>query len=355
MTTTTSVDQSALDDHVERFLREVCPVDILHKAFDGDHVIAASIWRGMLELGLGGVTVPEAYGGLGLGLQEAAGLGERIGWAGAPGPWLGHTLAAIAIARAGSEAQRSTWLPSMASGEIGATVALSEGGVWRAEDWSLAAEPRLTGAKDYVLGLDTAGLVVVGLKGGRLGLVELGGPGVSVVMLASTDRTRPVGRLVFDNAPVDLLPEAFGPPLVDAALILLAADAHGGATRMLEDIVAYTNERVQFDRVLASFQAIKHKLADLAMAISPNGPLYRQAAASYDLAPGGASLTASMTKALVTETFSAVARTATEAYGGIGYTWEHHAHIWLRRALFDHAWLGSPTAHRQRAADLLGW
>jgi len=353
--TTTTEDQDALIEGVDSYLREACRVDILHKAFDGNKEIADGIWGGMMELGLGGLAVPEEHGGLGLTLPAVASIGERIGWAGAPGPWIAHTLAALAIDKAGSDEQKARWLPGLATGEVVGTVALCEGSAWKAADWKLSAEPRLTGGKDYVMGSDEAHLAVVGLAGGVLGLVELGAPGVERAPFFSTDRTRPVGRLAFENAAVDLLPHAWGPQLLDAAAVLLAADAHGGSSRMLEDIVDYCKQRVQFDQVLASFQSIKHKMADMATSINPNGPLYRQAAADVDSAADNATLSASIAKALICETFSNVARTSTEAYGGIGYTWEHSAHIWLRRAMFDYAWLGSPSTHRARAADLLGW
>jgi len=350
-----SDDQVIFNDQVERFLRESVPADRLHKAFDGDEAIADAMWSGMLELGLGGLVIPEEHGGLGLGLLEAATIGERIGHAAAPGPWISHVLASLAIAQAGSEAQKARWLPGMASGEIVGTVALMEGGVWRPEEWALPAAPRLSGAKDYVMGLKEAQVIVVGLEGGRLALVEAGAPGVHAAPWSSTDRTRPVGRLTLDNAPAELLPETYGAELLNAGLTLVAADAQGGAARMVEDIVEYSKTRVQFDRPIASFQAVKHKLADLASRIEPNGPLYRQTAAIFDQEPEGAPLAASTAKAHITEAASDVCRIATESYGGIGYTWEHYAHIFLRRAMFNYAWLGAPAAHRARAADLAGW
>ncbi|MDB5446002.1 MAG: hypothetical protein JWQ97_1319 [Phenylobacterium sp.] len=350
-----SDDQRVFNDHVERMLRETCPLDRLHKAFDGDQELADGMWRAMLDLGLGGVLTPEEHGGLGLGLLEASAIAERIGWAGAPGPWISHVLATLALARAGTAAQKEAWLPKLASGEAVGAVALMEGAAWSAEAWKLAAEPRLTGDKDYVMGLNEADVFIVGLAGGRLALVEANAPGVTKSLWASTDRTRPVGRLSLENAPAELLDGAFGADLVDAALVLTAADAQGGAERMVEDIVDYSKTRVQFGKPIAAFQAVKHKLADLALTVAPNGPMYRHAAATFDQAPADSPQTASTAKAHIVEAFSSVARTATEAYGGIGYTWEHSAHIWLRRSMFDYAWLGSPAEHRARAADLAGW
>lgn len=350
-----SDDQRVFNDHVERMLRETCPVDKLHKAFSGDADLAASMWRAQLDLGLGGVLAPEEHGGLSLGLLEASSIAELIGRAGAPGPWISHTLAVLAISRAGTDAQKERWLPALAAGEAVGAVALMEGSAWNADDWKLAEGARLSGAKDYVIGLQEADVFVVGLAGGKLALVEANAPGVTRTPWSSTDRTRPIGQLGLDNAPAEVMPVAFGRDLLDAALVLTAADAHGGAARMVEDIVEYSKTRVQFGKTIAHFQAVKHKLADLALWVEPNGPMYRHAAATFDQEPAEASRTASTAKAHIAETFSHVARTATESYGGIGYTWEHSAHIWLRRSMLDSAWLGGPLDHRERAATLAGW
>ncbi len=350
-----SDDQLTFIDQVDRYLRDTCPPDRLHKAFDGNEAIASEIFQGLLELGLGGLVAPEEHGGLGLGLLEAASITERIGFAGAPGPWVSHVLAVLAIANAGSDAQKARWLPGMAAGEIVGAVALMEGSAWSPEDWKLSASPRLSGAKDYVMGLREAQVFVVGLAGGQLALVESTAPGVSMTPWFSTDMTRPVGQIGFDNVACEVMPQAYGAELLDAALTLASADSHGASARMVEDIVEYSKTRVQFDRPIAAFQAVKHKLADLATAVEPNGPLYRQTAAIFDQTPDDSHRAAALAKAHITEVASNICRIATESYGGIGYTWEHSAHIWLRRAMFNYAWMGTPAVHRARAADLAGW
>lgn len=350
-----SNDQRELLDQVDRYLRDTMAVDRLHKAFDGDTKIFESMWRGLFDLGLGGVLIPEAYGGLGLGLLETSSISERLGFAAAPGAWIGHALASYAISSAGSDAQKGRWLPRMVSGDVVGTVALMEREEWSPDRWQLAGELRISGEKHYILGVEHANIVLVGLAGGILGLVEMTAPGVSMGVWSSTDRTRPVGHLGLENAAVELLPRPFGEQLLNAGLVLTAADAHGGSLRVRDDIVEYSKVRKQFDRPIAAFQAVKHKLADLALSVEYGGALYREAAATCDRAPQDASIAASTAKAHVTDAFNSSARIATESYGGIGYTWEHSAHIWLRRAMFDFAWLGSPTAHRKRAVDLLGW
>ena len=349
-------DIAALIEGVESFLREACPVDRLHKAFDGDEEIAGAIWGGMMELGLGGVAIPEEYGGLGLGLVGVSMISERIGWAGAPGPWLAHTLAGLAITRAGSDRQKAAWLPRLATGEAVATLALHELEAWGADQWTLhPVADRISGAKDYVMAADTAAIAIVGLAGGRLGLVDLSDPSVKREDFIVQDRTRPVSRLVFEETRIDPLPADFGAGLLDVAAVLVCADAHGGSERSVHDVSEYSNFRVQFGQVISQFQAVKHKLADLALAIYFNGAYYRRVAEQLETGAPDASLGAALAKALITETFSNVARIATESYGGIGYTWQHSAHIWLRRAMFDYAWLGAPAAHRRRALELIGW
>jgi len=349
-------DRKALVGGVENFLRDACPVDVAHRAFDGDDTVARSIWDGMMDLGLGGLGISQEHGGLGLGLADIAAVADLIGWTAAPGPWIAHTLAGMAIEAAGTPAQKARWLPSLATGEAVGTLALSEGPAWTADQWTAQPQDgRLTASKSYVMAGGQADIAVVGLAGRRLGLVEIKGPGVSSAAFSGTDRTRPLSTLTFDAAPIELLAGDFALGLLDAAAVIVAADAHGGSRRMVEDIVEYSKMRPQFGLPIAQFQAVKHKMADLALAIYHNGALYRRAAEQLDARSPDAVLSVAVAKALITETFSNVARQATEAYGGLGYTWEHSAHIWLRRAMFDYAWLGSPDEHRATASSLLGW
>lgn len=346
-------EQLALVEPVDRWLRHACDARRLRKAFEGDDAMTAAIWSGLCDLGLAGVMVPQDQGGLGLSMFDVVLIAERLGWWAAPGPWPWHVLASMAIAEYGSEAQRSEWLPRLATGEVVATCAFAEGDRWNPESWTLAAGNAASGTKDYVPGPGVAGLCLAGLAGGRLGLVDLNASGVELSPWVSTDFTRPVGQLRLSKARVDPLPSAGGADVFDAGLILLAADAHGGSQRMLEDIVEYSKMRVQFGRPIGSFQAVKHTLANMALFVEPNAPLAWHAARAFDDKSDELRSAAAAAKAHITDTFADVARTATESYGGIGYTWEHAAHLWLRRSLFDYAYFGSPADHRRRLAHLL--
>ncbi|SCW90592.1 Acyl-CoA dehydrogenase [Sphingobium faniae] len=347
--------QRAFQQMVADYLETECPKARALEAHDRAGADLA-IWEALMELGLGGIMVPEEQGGLGLGLLDLAIIAEPIGRFAAPGPFFDHALATLAIILAGSEEQKARWLPDMATGKLRGTVALAEEkGVWTAENWTLDGEARISGAKNHVLHPEGAGLLVVGLKGGRLGVVAGDAEGLAVEMLPSTDGGRQIGRVTFSEAAIELLPRAEGARLVDAGLILLAADAFGGASACVTMAVDYAREREQFGKPIGSFQAVKHQLADMALMVEPSVGLYWYAAHAFDTDPSSARVAARLAKSHITEVYPKVARRMIEAHGGIGYTWEYGAHVWLKRALFDQAYLGMPQAHRARVADLLEW
>lgn len=347
--------QRAFQQMVSDFLETECPKP---RALEPHEHAGAdlAVWEALMALGLGGIMVPEEHGGLDLGLLDLAVIAESIGRFAAPGPFFDHALATLAIVLAGSEEQKARWLPDMAKGKLRGTIALAESkGIWTADTWMLDGDTTISGVKNYVLHPEGAGLHVVGLTGGRLGVVAGDAAGVSIEMLPSTDAGRQIGRVTYDNASMELLPGAEGARLVDAGLILLAADAFGGASACVAMAVNYAKEREQFGRPIGSFQALKHQLADIALMIEPTIGLYWYAAHAFDTEPQAARVSAALAKSHITEIYPKIARRMIEAHGGIGYTWEYGAHVWLKRALFDQAYLGMPQAHRARAADLLEW
>ncbi|MFM0394922.1 acyl-CoA dehydrogenase family protein [Paraburkholderia phytofirmans] len=347
--------QQAFQRAVTEYLAAECPPSrALHPHDTGEADLG--IWQGLMGLGIGGIVVPEAYGGMGLGLLELAVVSEALGRFAAPGPFLDHALATLALVLAGSDEQKARWLSGLANGELRATVAFGErGGVWSPELWELTGESELSGAKQFVMHAQGADLVIVGLKGGRLALVEKSATGMTSKLIASTDAGRPLHQLDFSNTPCSMLPEAAAHRLIDAGSILLAADAFGGASHCVEMAVDYAKLRVQFDRPIGAFQAVKHQLADMAVMVAPTQGLYWYAAHAFDTEPAVASQAAALAKGHITELFPRVARRMIEAHGGIGYTWEFSAHVWLKRALFDQAYLGMPRQHRARLAQLCEW
>lgn len=354
-----SDDQLALLDTIDALLRDRCDPQHVHKIFDaeGEAQIDGALWSSLAELGLPAIFVPEDHGGLGLGMVDLAVVAELLGAYAAPVPFFGHVVAIVAIVLGGSEAQKAKWLPKLASGEILATIAFGEGsGRWLPGDWTLDVKTdTISGTKVLVPNAREAGLFVVGVGNG-LALVEQG-PGISIERVDGADRTRPVDTIVFDGAPAELLADGdkVKDKVSDAAAILLAADAFGGAEHCVRMSVDYAKMREQYGQPIAAFQGLRYQLVGMALATEPSRGLYWYAAHAWDALPDKAPHAASQAKAHLTDMFLQITRDTVEAHGGIGFTWEHDTHVYMKRAMLDWAWLGSPSRHRLRAADLAGW
>ncbi len=351
-------EQELLQDTVCQFAANECPPTRVRAIFDGDDGHDTGLWNGLLELGLGAIAISDEYGGAGLELLDLALAAEVLGAGAVPGPFLGHSLAGLAIAWAGSDAQRKTWLPRLASGEALGTIAFAEGeGRWQPADWTLGGGATLDGVKAHVPFGAHADLVVVGTRGGGLAVVERGARGLEVEPLAGIDRTRRLAQVRFSGTPCEAL--AGGPQAAarvrDAGLVLLAADAFGGAARLVEMSAEYAKTRQQFGVTIGSFQAVKHQLATMAVEVEPARGLYWYAAHAFDRVPGESERSAALAKAHLTQVYMQIARDAVEAHGGIGFTWECDVQIYFKRAMFDRAFLGAPAVHRERAAALAGW
>lgn len=352
-----SDQQREIQSVIANYLREHCTTAVLHREIDADSWQTRELWQGLAELGVAGIAVPEQYGGLGLEMIDLAIVAEELGRAAAPGPFLGHSLACIAIARSGSKEQKSKWLPRLASGECIGSVALAEGdGRWQPNDWQLPSSDLLNGEKRFVSYADKADVIVVGTSNGNLMLVETASGTIGNTAIDAVDRTRRLARIAFADTPAQSLgTSADAVRLRDAALILLAADAFGGASRCVDMAVDYAKTREQFGQPIGQFQALKHQLADMAVEIEPARGLYWFAAHAWDHQPEQAERSAALAKAHLTDRYLQIARNTVEAHGGIGYTWEFDVQIFVKRALFDFSFCGAPAQHRARCAELAGW
>lgn len=349
-------DQTAIQDAVFGAVQDALPRDKLMAYLDADADLEPDSWRALMELGLAGMMLSEEAGGSGLGLFEAALCAEALGRSAAPGPMMGQMLAAYALSQTANTAAREAFLQNVACGSVVAGLAFGGNGL--AESWDVLHEAgRATGQVRFVASASSAGLFLVGLKGGGLALVEAG-EGVAVAPVRSTDRTRKCASVTFRDAPVQILFEGGDfavQRVIDAALVLIAADALGGAQHCVDLSVAYAQERQQFGQPIAKFQALKHQLANMAMNVEPARALLWYAAYAWDRDLPDASRAAAMAKAHICDRFAEVARDAIAAHGGIGYTWEYGLNIWFRRSVFDKAYLGSPSVHRSRAAGMASW
>ncbi|MGE5502242.1 MAG: acyl-CoA dehydrogenase family protein [Ignavibacteriales bacterium] len=351
-----SDDQIALQDAVRRYVADASEAGVRRKTFESETGFDREFWDGLMGLGVGGLVVGEDHGGLGLPLIDAALVAEVLGEEAAPGPFLGHTLAALAIQLAGDAAQRAKWLPRLASGEAIGTVAFGEAGDrWTPDQWTVKLDSlgALFGKKSNVLYPEFADLIVVGLEGGALAVVETADGGIESEALDGVDRTRRLSNVTFSDAHAEVLAGAAGAEAVlDAALVLLSADAFGGASRVLRMTAEYAKTRQQFGGPIARFQGLKHQLANLASEVEPARGLYWYAAVAYDARPEARSRIAALAKSHLADRFAQAGRTGVELHGGIGYTWEYDLQIWVKRSMFDFAYFGQPSFHRRRAAAM---
>ena len=354
-----SDEQKLLQATLREFAAKQLPPARLRRIFDEGSGFDAALWRAAAEVGVQGLALPQRFGGAGQELLDLALAFEVLGETALPGPFLGHALASLALLLGGSETQRERWLPRLAAGEAIGSVAFGEpGDAWTPETWALdTTGGALRGRKCCVEGAGAADLLVVGSAGGALWLVLAGAKGLRVEPVDSLDRTRPLFDLGLDGTPAEELPggREASHAVMDAARVLLAADAFGAAWKLLRMTVDYALVREQFGMRIAQFQAVKHQLANLAAETEPMRGLVWYAAHAWDHLPGERAREAAVAKAHVTERALHVGRSAVELHGGIGFTWECDVQFWVKRTMFDRAWLGSPRAHRERVAQLADW
>jgi alkylation response protein AidB-like acyl-CoA dehydrogenase len=370
-----SEEQDELRRVVRRFLEEKSPIGEVRRLMETPEGYEPAVWKQLSqELALPGVAIPEAYGGQGAGLVELAIALEEMGRALLCAPYFASVaLGANAILNAGNESQKSALLPGIAAGETLAALAVTEpNGRWDLGGLALEARPAgkgfsLHGEKSFVLDGCNAGLLVVaarapgsrGADGVSLFTLSASSDGVTRRALASIDPTRKLAQVAFSGARADLLGELGGgaAPLaktLDQAAVLLANESVGLAQKLLELTVDYAKARVQFGRPIASFQAIKHKCADMLLELE----LARSAA--YSAAESGAEgaadfpANASLAKALVSDAALHVAAESIQIHGGLGFTWEQDVHLYFKRAKASESLLGGPTYHRELVAQRWG-
>ena len=260
-----SEEQQLLQETVRQYLANECPLPRVREIFEGEGHDPA-FWKGLMEMGVGGLHLPEEHGGAGLEMIDLALVTETLGYGGAPGPFFGHALAGLALALAGSDEQKQTWLPRLATGEALGSVAFAEvDGGWQPEQWTLAPGKKLSGTKLHVPYATLADVVIVGVAGGGLALVESTAKGFEAAPIESIDRARRIGAVVLDETPGQTLPggEAAAPRVRDAGLVLLAADAFGVGTRLVDMCVEYAKTREQFGVTVGHIHALKHQLAGM--------------------------------------------------------------------------------------------
>jgi alkylation response protein AidB-like acyl-CoA dehydrogenase len=360
-------EQEQFRSAVRRFLNDKSPTTEVRRLMATAEGYDPAVWRQLSEdLALPGIHVPEQYGGAGFGMVELCIVTEEFGRALLCAPYFSSAvLAANAILIAGTDAQKSALLPEIARGARLATLAVTEpDGNWDPAGIKVVATPdsdgyRLDGVKSFVVDGHVAELLIVaartpkttGLEGLALFTLDANAGGVERRLLESMDPTRKIAHIDFRGAHAKLLGNLDGAePILrtlDRAAIALANEMVGGAQTMLDSAVSYAKLRVQFGRTIGSFQAIKHKFADmlLDLELAKSAAYYAaQAAAADD--PEWPAL-ASLAKAAASETYLHTATECIQIHGGIGFTWDNDTHLWFKRAKSSEVFLGQPSYHRE--------
>ncbi|MEM9513444.1 MAG: acyl-CoA dehydrogenase family protein [Actinomycetota bacterium] len=363
-------EQEELRKTVRAFLEAKSSEEAVREQMETEQGYDPAVWSQMGEqMGLQGLHIPEEYGGSGYGYVELGIVLEEMGRALLCAPFFSTVvLAGNTLLLSGDDDAKKQYLPGIASGETIATVAFTEpSGKWDESGITMEATPSgdgytLSGTKSFVLDGHVASLIIVAARtanGVSLFAVDGNASGLTKTSLSTMDQTRKQAKLDFDNVPATLIGEDGKgwdvlQTVLDLAAVSLAAEQVGGAQFVLDMAVEYAKVRVQFGRPIGSFQAIKHKCADMLLEVesAKSAAYYGMWCASEmnDELPS----TASLAKAYCSEAYFHATAENIQIHGGIGFTWEHPAHLYFKRAKSSELLFGDPTYHREQLAQRIG-
>ena len=370
-----TTEQDELRDGVRAMLARECPMSLVREVVEKG-TTPDGLWSQMVELGWPALTVPEPAGGLGMGTVELAVVVEELGRVIAPGPFVPTvTQFAPVVAEAGSPEQQERFLGRIATGELTGTLALvEESGSVDAGHVTTTATPDgdgfvLEGAKETVVEASTADEIAViartpGTRGDDgVGAFVVSRADVRLDPVDALDATRPIARVALDGVRIGA-DRALGDPgpataasvrrAVDVAATALAVETVGAAQAIFDITLAYAKQREQFGAPIGSFQAIKHKFADMLVALERARATSYFAALTIAEDDSRRALATSTAKAAAGDCAALLAKEGIQIHGGIGYTWEHDMHLYVRRVKSSSLLFGNAAQHRARVADLIG-
>jgi alkylation response protein AidB-like acyl-CoA dehydrogenase len=372
-----SEEQQLLRDTARKFLDAACTTKFVRERMAAPEAMTPEFWAQMAEQGWLGINFAEEDGGAGLGLVDLVVLMEEMGRAVMPGPYLATALlGGAAIREAGTPRQRQEYLPRIAEGWVKATLAAIEPNArWDAAGITMNGRPAgggfmLSGSKLFVPDAHLADVIVVAARtrdgstledGVSLFLVPKDAGGLSIAPMPSIDETRKLCEVRLDKVAVPqtaLLGELHqGWPALarvyDSAAVALAAEMCGGAQRVLEMTIDYAKLRVTFGKPIGSYQGVKHKCSDMLVEVENAKSLTYYAAWAIDEKQPDAPLAVSMAKAYASDASRKVSNAGIQLHGGIGMTWEHDLHLYMKRAKASEVAFGDATWHRERVATLM--
>jgi alkylation response protein AidB-like acyl-CoA dehydrogenase len=357
-------EQQAIKSTAREFLAARYKSERIRALAESERGFEQSDWEEMAELGWPGLALPEEWGGQGLGIVDLAVLFEEMGYALAPSPLLSTTVAGLALAANGTDEQKERWLRPLARGEARGTVALFDAGTpARIGDFAMEARADgdgvvLDGEKVLVIDAASADFLLVATSDGRRHLVELDADGLTVTPEKSIDLTRRLYSVRFDGVRVG--PEATLDgaqaeylPVLWRASVAIAAESTGVAQRTMEMAVSYAKDREQFGRPIGAYQAVSHRCAQMLLETENSRSAVYGAAWAADAEPESLPLAASMAKAYASDAGWRVPDASIQVHGGIGFTWEHDLHFFLKRGKANASTFGDARWHRDRVADLI--
>jgi len=363
-------DRRELRASARGFFEKYSDEDAVRATMETTEGFDRTLWDRMAEeLGLQGLLIPERFGGIELSFRDLQIVMEEMGRALVCAPFLSSAvLCPTALLAAGDEAQSQALLPRLASGSSIAALAFADRrGRWNRADNTVEGRQgrggwTVTGTRPYVIDGATADVVLVAAatdRGPSLFAVDARAEACRAEPLQTLDMTRRQANLTFDSASAELVGTAgaaddYVRAAVDAGLTALAAEQVGGARRVMDMSVEYAKVREQFGRPIGSFQAIKHKCADMLVEVESATSAAEAACTAIAEGSAEAALLASLAKAYCSEAFYHVAAENIQIHGGIGFTWEHAAHLYFRRAKSTELLLGTPAYHRERMLEELG-
>ena len=365
-----SEEQEQLREFVRSFLGDKSSEEAVREQMDTEVGYDDAVWNQMAEqMGLQALAIPEEFGGQGFGFVEQIVVLEEMGRALLCAPYFSScVLAANAILHSGDDSAKAELLPGIASGETRAALAFTEeSGAWDEAGITMPASGSngsytLTGTKMYVLDGHTANLLIVAArtdKGVSLFQVAADAEGLTRTALSTMDQTRKQAKIEFADVAASLIGEdgagwAALETVLDLAAVALAAEQVGGAQMCLDMAVEYAKVRVQFGRPIGSFQAIKHKCADMLLEVeSAKSAAYYAGWCAAELNDELGQV-ASLAKSYCSEAYFHAAAENIQIHGGIGFTWEHPAHLYFKRAKSSELLFGDPTYHREQLAQRIG-
>ena len=368
-------EQELLRSTARKFFENECASQVVRTLMETPEGVTPALWSKLAEQGWLGLTYPEAYDGMGLGLVDLVVLMEEMGRAVVPGPYFSAVLLGGGIIlEAGGEAQKKEWLPKIAGGQARVTLAWMEPSAELGPDGiTLAALEKggtytLAGTKLFVHDAHTADAIVVAARTGKSGadgislfLVPKGAKGLTVTLLPTMDQTRKLCEVTLKGVSLGVdgrLGEIGGgwtalARVLDRATVALCAEMCGGAQKVLDMTVEYAKIRQAFGRPIGSYQGGKHKAADMLVDVENSKSITYYAAWAMDEGVSEGPLAVSMAKAYVSDAYRRVSANGIQLHGGIGFTWEHDLHLYFKRAKGSEFTFGDATFHRERVAQLV--